>query len=114
MAMGQQGSRGGSEHAAWGLPKWPSGGDTMPGARQIKERHKWGEEHADTTNQLNRCGGGCMGMDDPKERHPVTKQPKEGALVRVGVVAMKWKKDMQAGGAGEAKLGRGGRAWQSH
>ena len=40
MAINQQDSRReGSEYAAWELPKWPSGENIMPKARQVKERH---------------------------------------------------------------------------
>jgi hypothetical protein len=69
----------------------------MPKARQIEDRHKWEKEHADIMDQINRYEGGCMDMDDPEKEHPVTEQPKKEALVRVKVMIMKWKKDIQAG-----------------
>ena len=98
MAINQQDSRReGSEYAAWELPKWPSGENIMPKARQIEERHKWEKEHADIIDQLNRYEGGCIDMDDPGKEHPVTEQPTKEALVRVKVMIMKWKKDIQAG-----------------
>ena len=66
MAVNQRDSkREGSEYAAWELPKWPSGEDIKPKARQIEDRHKWEKENADITDQLNRYEGGCMDMDDP-------------------------------------------------
>ena len=98
MAINQQDSRReGSEYAAWELPKWPSGENIMPKARQVEERHKWEKEHADIIDQLNRYEGGCMDMDDPEKEHPVTEQPEKEALVRVKVMIMKWKRDIQAG-----------------
>ena len=42
-----------------------------------------------------------MDMDDPEKEHPVTEQPKKEALVRVKVMIMKWKKDIQAGEDGK-------------
>ena len=35
-------------------------------------------------------------MDDPEKEHPMTEQPKKEALVKVKVMIMKWKKDIQA------------------
>ena len=69
----------------------------MPKARQIEDRHKWEKERVDIMDQISRCEGGCMDMDDPEKQHPVTEQPKKGALVRVKVMIMKWKKATQAG-----------------
>ena len=107
MAINQQDSRReGSEYAAWELPKWPSGESIMPKARQIEDRHKWEKEHADIMDQINRYEGGCMDMDDPEKEHPVTEQPKKEALVRVKVMIMKWKKDIQAGEDGRDQAER--------
>jgi hypothetical protein len=104
MAINQQDSRReGSEYAAWELPKWPPGENIMPKARQVEERHKWEKEHADIIDQLNRYEGGCMDMDDPEKEHPVTEQPKKEALVRVKVMNMKWKRDIQAGEDGRVQ-----------
>ena len=44
-----------------------------------------------------------MDMDDPEKEHPVTEQPKKGALVRVKVMIMKWKRDIQAGEDGRVQ-----------
>ena len=54
MVINQQDNRReGSEYAAWKLPKWPSGDDIMPKARQVENKNRWDKEHKDIIDQLN-------------------------------------------------------------
>ena len=96
MALNQSDDRrGGSEYEAWELPKWPSGEGIEPKARKVKNLHKWKKEHDIIEEQIKIYTGDCLEIENTDKAHPVTKQPKQGDIIRAKEAILEWEREIQ-------------------